>query len=511
MHLTKSLYLTGLQCKKALWIKTHRSEVLEEPDSTDMAIIKTGTEVGEFACGLFPGGKRILFSSPKHQKIELTQQWISDGVENIYEAAFEFDDVLVMVDILHRDEEGCYEIYEVKGSTWNSKEKLSELSNYISDASIQYYVLNGCGINISKVSITLLNSDYTREDELDIHQLFVCKDVTQEVVDLQNNIPRELEEFRKTLRQSNIEPDVEIGWHCNNPRKCKAKNHCWINQRGIPKFSVFNVFPLTKESKSLDLYHQGIIEVKDIPNDFELTDKQRFIVDSCKNTTSDSAQTDNTKISEFLDSLNYPLYHLDFETFALAIPEHKGARPFQKTPFQYSVHIEQEGQSIAEIDHKEFLGKQGTDPREELVKQLVEDIPKNVTVLAYSKGFEKGVLSDLAEQFNQHKTHLLNISRNMVDLADPFRKRYFYLPKMMKRYGLKTVLPLLVPRLQNAYKELDLIHDGKEAMHMYIELSEVQDEDEVKRKRKALLEYCKLDTLAMVEILAVLRNTTTQC
>ena len=117
---------------------------------------------------------------------------------------------------MHKDSNGNYELYEVKSSTWNSKKKLKDIDTYINDVSIQYYVLRGCGLNISRVSVTLLNSDYVRDGELDINKLFVHQDVMKEVLLLQDRIPIYLESFRRTLDKTEIEPDIDIGWHCNS-------------------------------------------------------------------------------------------------------------------------------------------------------------------------------------------------------------------------------------------------------------------------------------------------------
>ena len=162
IYLSKSLYLNGLQCQKYLWLKIHRKEKLQKPDTNLEAIFTTGDKVGEKACKLFPGGKQIKYDEtvPHSERIALTKKYISDGVKTIYEATFEYDGVLVMVDILNLDNDGNFEIYEVKSSTWNSKKDLKSIDTYIKDISIQYYVLNGCGLKISKAYITLLNGEY---------------------------------------------------------------------------------------------------------------------------------------------------------------------------------------------------------------------------------------------------------------------------------------------------------------------------------------------------------------
>ena len=226
--LTKSLYLRGLQCEKSLWLKINNSDVLEDEDNAISQIFETGRKVGALACNLFPNGKRISFEDTvRDQRIALTKQWIVDGVSTIYEATFEFDGVLVMVDILNRDSNGNFEIYEVKSSSWNSKKKLKDIDTYIKDVSIQYYVLNGCGLNISKAAVTLLNGDYIRGDELDINDLFIHQIVTDEAISLQDRIPDTLESFRAALNEQEKEPDIDIGWHCKNPYKCDASEYCW--------------------------------------------------------------------------------------------------------------------------------------------------------------------------------------------------------------------------------------------------------------------------------------------
>ena len=501
--LTKSLYLRGLQCEKSLWLKINNSDVLEDEDNAISQIFETGRKVGALACNLFPNGKRISFEDTvRDQRIALTKQWIVDGVSTIYEATFEFDGVLVMVDILNRDSNGNFEIYEVKSSSWNSKKKLKDIDTYIKDVSIQYYVLNGCGLNISKAAVTLLNGDYIRGDELDINDLFIHQIVTDEAISLQDRIPDTLESFRGTLNQQEKEPDIDIGWHCKKPYKCDASEYCWRVQRQIPEYSVFNIFPLTKKSKALELYHQGIVNIDEIPESFQLTDKQQLDVDASKSSIDKKPQINRDKLALFLSSLSYPFYYLDFETFQQPIPEFKGISPFQQIPFQYSVHVEQNNQTL---EHKEFLGKEGSDPREQLVKQLIKDIPMNATILAFNASFEQMVLKGLAKQFAQYEDHLLSISENIIDIAIPFQKRYYYLPQMKGKHSIKIVLPLLVPEMAEAYKELDLVHDGNEAMQAFVILGEIEDPEKIMRIRKSLIEYCRLDTLAMFKILEKLK------
>jgi hypothetical protein len=172
-------------------------------------------------------------------------------------------------------------------------------------------------------------------------------------------------------------------------------------------------------------------------------------------------------------------------------------------PFQYSLHIECKDKPL---QHKEFLAQEGTDPRYKLAQRLVEDIPSDVTVLAYNMGFEKGVIKKLAQMYDELSPHLMKIHDNIQDLMIPFQKKDYYTPAMKGSYSIKHVLPALVPQMQERYKELNHIHNGTEAMQIYPKLATMQDKQKVSELREALLRYCELDTLAMVKILERLRK-----
>ncbi len=490
MNLSKSLYTRGIQCPKSLWLKKNKQEVLTPPDASTQAVFETGNLVGELACQLFPDGKEVPFSRDYGEMIDTTKAYIDEGVQNIYEATFAYNGILVMVDILHVDPDGV-EIYEVKSST-------SVKDIYLHDVSIQYYVLKNLGFTIKSANVVHIDNTYVRGEELDINELFVVVDVTAEVVALQENIPKTLETFETYLADRVNEPDIDIGAHCNKPYECDAKEYCWRVQRGIPEYSIFNIFNLGSK-KQVELYDQGIVDIKDIPHDFDMTAKQAQAVSNYKSSVT---YIDKEAIDAFVGSLNYPIYHLDFETFQQAIPEWKGISPFIQIPFQYSLHIEHEDGSL---EHREFLAVDGSDPRELLAHKLCEDIPREVTVLAYNMGFEKGVIRKLALEYEGLSSHLLEIHDNIKDLMTPFQQKHYVTPCMNGSYSIKYVLPALVPKMQEAYKELNGVQNGGEAMQAFANLSKL-DDTEKEKMRNALLEYCKLDTLAMVKVLEKLRE-----
>ncbi|ADG93191.1 conserved hypothetical protein [Arcobacter nitrofigilis DSM 7299] len=490
MNLSKSLYTKGIQCPKALWLKKYKPSVLTPPDDAALAIFETGNIVGDLACELFPDGREVPYTTNYDEMISTTRKWLEEGVSNIYEATFNYEGILIMVDILKIDSDGV-SIYEVKSST-----EVKDI--YLHDVSIQYYVLENLGFSIKSASVVHINNEYVRGDELDINELFKIVDVTSEVETLQSNIPNILQEFETYLEDKVNEPDIDIGKHCNKPYECDAKNYCWKIQRNIPDYSVFNIFNIGSK-KQVELYTQGIIDIKDIPENFDMTANQKQAVENYKSKVS---YIDKENIKAFLENLTYPIYHLDFETYQQAIPQYKGIKPFEQIPFQYSLHIEYEDGTL---EHKEYLAQDSVDSRYELAQKLGEDIPCNVTILAYNMSFEKGVIKRLANSFTEFEEQLLAINENIQDLMTPFQKKWYVTPNMQGSYSIKYVLPALVPEFEKAYKELEGVQNGSQAMNAFASMSKLEEGDK-KKLRSALLEYCKLDTLAMVKVLERLRN-----
>ena len=492
--LSKSQYLRGLQCHKSLWLYKDGKIKPKTPSPSLKVIFDEGTRVGEIAQDLFPAGKIIQYEgSTFDEKIAETAEYIVSGETTIYEATFKFDGILVMVDILKKGTDG-WEIYEVKStSDVRNKYKAAEIKNvFLNDTAIQYYVLKGSGLDVSKASLVHLNNKYVRSGALEIDKLFSIVDLTESVVGMQSEVCEELEKIRKAL--SNGEPKIGIGVHCDKPYECDFKIHCWNN---IPDYSVFNIAGLYP-SKKFELYSSGIIKVKDVPVDFSLSDDQKLQVEVEKN---GKEVIDTEGVREFLSKLYYPLYFLDFETFTQAIPEWDGLRPNQKIPFQYSLHyVEKDG---GELFHKEFLAQEDSDPRENLAKRLVTDIPEGACVLVYNQWFEKSVIEELANQFSQYSDHLLDIHGNILDLMIPFQRKHYYTKEMKGRYSIKVVLPALMS--DSSYSNIE-INDGMEASNSYKNLPSINDKVEKDKIKEDLKIYCKQDTQSMVDLLVCLKK-----
>lgn len=484
MYLSKSDYLLFKQCQKSFWLQKKNPELFGQEKNENR--MDKGNEVTELARKLFPNGTLIPFSKDPLLMVEITKRLIEQEVQTIYEAAFIDNGLLVICDVLTRDEDG-WKVYEVKSST-EVKER------YQDDVAYQWHVIKET-IPLQSISVTYLNKKYVRQGELDIQQLFTHSVQTEYATGQTIQVAEDVLKMKEIVEKKELEMDV--GLYCNKYGKddfpCAVKEHCWSH---IPKYSVFNLSRIGK--KAFDLYYSGIVSIEDIPDNYKLSDAQKFQVKSLKEEIN---IVEKESIKEFLKTFIFPLYFLDFETYQQMIPLFDGIKPYQQVPFQYSLHIMKSLEE--ELIHKEFLAKEGTDPRRILAERLVSDIPKGVWTVAFNMAFEKMVLRELAEQFPDLAEHLMDIHDHMIDLMIPFQKKWYFTPEMKGKYSIKYVLPALYPNEETLnYQNLN-IQNGGMAMETYERLHTYPIE-EIEAIRQDLLAYCKLDTYAMVKVFVYL-------
>ena len=480
--LSKSLYIRGLQCHKSLYLQKYHPELRDELAADLLMRFSQGHEVGELAQNLFPGG--VLVTSGDYtlpEQLSMTENALASGATIIYEAAVEHDGVMARADIIKKTR-GRWNLYEVKSST-----DLKDV--YLDDVAMQYNLLSKSGLHVGKAHVIHINNEYVRQGDINVNELFKIVDVTEAVLGLQDKVEKEIKELKKML--SGPEPDIDIGEHCEDPYDCDFMGHCWKN---IPEDSVFSL--KGRGVNRYDLYRKGTIKLADIPLEI-LNAAQRLQVAAH---IDGKSRVDKASVKKFLDSLWYPIVFLDFETYTTAVPAYDGIRPYQQVPFQFSIHIiEKEG---AEPEHFEYLGDPTTDSREELLQNLLRIIPKKSCVVAYTS-FEKTILNSLGAWFPTKQKLLQQIVDNIRDLAEPFRRKVVYKPEMKGSYSIKYVLPSLVSDLK--YSDCE-IQNGGMAVEAYFKLRNRPEESEKAAIRKALLDYCKLDTYAMVKILDRLRS-----
>ncbi len=480
MYLSKSKYCKCVQCNKMLWLEKNKPDAATMIDNS--SVLDNGTEVGELAKGLFGDYIDIEFNSDLKIMIEDTKRALQNKVCNITEASFEYNGNFCSVDILRKNNNN-YEIYEVKSST--------EVSNiYIDDASYQYYVLKKCGLNVKRVCIVHLNSHYVRVGNLDLSSLFKIEDITDMAIKKQNEIENKINEINDYMERQD-EERKDIGLYCFKPYGCEYFKYCSSHLR---ENNVFDLRGMTI-NKKFDLYYSGKYTFDDLLK-CNISDKYKEQIDFELNNKEDKII--KNKIKEFLDTLRYPLYFLDFETYQQSIPEYDYVSPYEQIPFQYSLHYYENENS--KLKHKEFLSESGIDPRRLLAERLVSDIPCDVCVLAYNMSFEKRVIKKLSTLYPDLSEHLMNIYNNIKDLMIPFKNRDYYTKDMRGSYSIKYVLPALFPFDPSLdYHNLEVVHNGSEASNTFKSLNNYSKSEQLEI-RKHMLEYCGLDTYAMVKI-----------
>lgn len=485
VYLSKSKYCRAKQCNKMLWMDRNKPE--EAMPLNKDSVFETGTRVGELAKHYFGEYVDIEFNKDLSKMIEQTQKELKRIPNIIAEASFDYNNNFCSVDILKNDKDGI-EIYEVKSST-----EISDV--YLEDVSYQVYVLLNLGYNVKKANIMYINNQYVRQGELDLQQLFNVEDVTEIAYSRQKDTEDKIKEINEYM-QVKKERDEKIGMQCFEPYECAYWKYC---TKHLPEKNVFSISGMYKTEK-FALYNNGIVSY----NDLEKEDIKEKFKEQINIELSNEKIIKKTEIQEFLNTLTYPIYFLDFETFQQAIPQYDGIRPYMRIPFQYSLHyIEKEN---GELKHTEYLAPSGIEPRRELAEHLVKDIPENVCVVAYNMSFEKSVIRELAEQFEDLSNKLMNIHDNIKDLMIPFQKRWYYTKKMEGSYSIKYVLPALFPNEPDLdYHNLPVVHNGDEASSVFGALGgKTKEEQEI--IRDGLLKYCKLDTLAMVKVWGKLKE-----
>ena len=485
LFLSKSQFIRGLQCPRSLYLLKYHPELREEPEDTQVVSHETGFEVEDYALQLFPGGVEIPFDEDDFNA-QFDRTWDAlDRVDTIYGASFRHDNLMARVDILKKDG-NKWDICEVKSSA-------SIKEHYINDIAFQYYVLKNAGLPAGKTFVVYINNQYVRQGDIEVEKLFTIEDLTDTILEKQPFIEDEIKRLREML-QGDM-PDIPIGPYCNDPYECDLAGHCW---RDVQDGSVFDLkYERSAPYSKWELYEKGFLKMTEVPEDM-LGPMQKIQVKCFRDGT---PYIDREGISEFISGLWYPMYFLDFETITTPIPPFDGTRPYQQIPIQYSIHYQTGSEGT--IEHMEYLATPGIDPRKYIAERLSRIIPEDACVVVYNKSFETRILRELADSFPEYTEKMYRIIENIRDLIEPFRYFACYYPEMGNSASLKAVVPALIPDF--SYDDLE-VQDGSMAMDAYWQMCAAEDEAERQRIRRAMIEYCKRDTLVMVKLVEVLKG-----
>lgn len=480
--LSKSRVMAGLQCHKRLWWTTHEPRAPElQPDELAQAAMDRGTRVGELARNYVPGGVMIdLPYNAYTERVELTRQALESGAPTVYEASFRTGGVFVAVDILKRDDRG-FRLIEVKSST-------SVKEHHIPDVAVQAYVLRQNGLDLVGTEVMHLNRECAYPD---LSNLFIRSDVTEAVAAIEDRVPgwvaRQIEMLQGPV------PDVPIGPHCTTPYECPFMARCWPT---LPPHHVSTLYAMNR--RALELEAQGYRTIYDLPENIPLgpiADRQRRAVKEGRIIVEPT-------LGRALDAFAPPIAFLDFETVSLAVPVWEGCHPYDTVPVQFSCHVQQ---ADGRVTHHEWLAGGPADPRPTLAARLVQACEGAQTIVAYNAGFERRCIEQMAEALPALASPLRSIVARLVDLL-PVVRNHVYHPDFGGSFGLKSVLPALVPELR--YDALAIADGGTASLELERLLFNGDGLDPAAREqlRSDLLRYCHQDTWGLVKLLERLRG-----
>jgi hypothetical protein len=484
-YISKSKFIWGLQCAKLIWHAYHAKDLIPPPDAQTQAIFDQGHQVGDLAKKLFPEGIEVGQGIDDLDEVLRLSQQAVKARKPLFEAAFSYQGGFAKADILNPVAGGAWDIIEVKSST-------SVKDVYIFDMAFQAFVYAGAGLKIRRCFLLLINPDFVRHGDVDPVKFFQRHDVTAEVSAVSRQIEPSLEAMFATIRLKD-QPTVQIGPHCDDPYSCPLHDLCWSF---LPKENVLELYRGTK--KGFQLLADGINQLKDIPDGFPLTENQ---VIQRRVAVTGQPHISKPAIRAFLSQIKYPASFLDFETFATAIPLFDNTSPFEQVPFQFSLHVIRSPDSQPE--HRMFLADGRADPRLEFLQRLRDWLPEIGSIIIYNQQFEQSRLQECCQLHPKFKSWLAGVENRFVDLLKPFRAFRYYGAGQSGSASMKAVLPTLAGR---DYSHL-AIQEGATASLEFLRVNYGDvPEDERQQVRRALEEYCGLDTKGMVWILDELRR-----
>lgn len=267
------------------------------------------------------------------------------------------------------------------------------------------------------------------------------------------------------------------------------------------------------------------------------------------NHTKSNTEWISSDLPSVLKSFKYPLHFIDFETYTGAIPYHKNMRPYESIAFQWSCHtINSPG---ATPIHTEWIhtGPMFPDaselPNFEFAKSLMKQIGYTGTPFMWAT-HENTILKTILDQMDLFghedeilRQWLINTTSSkeregrLIDMNQLTSQHYFH-PQMKGKTSIKKVLPAIwshntylhkIPHFKayapetfisgvidpydtlttganNEELEEDAVSEGTAAMRAYhrIRFDNTLNQAQKEELRNQLLQYCKLDTMAMVII-----------
>lgn len=483
--LSKSSFMHSLECPLFLWLKTFHPSLLPPVDPATQRVFDQGNEVDALAKGLYPDGVEI--EGFNQAGYENTKRVMATGARVLFQPTFVADGLTARGDILVKGKFDAWDIYEVKGST-------QVKSEYYQDVAFQKICYTRAGIAIGRTNLVHINNKYVRKGAIDVNEIFISEDITDDVNDILPEISKLIPEALDILTWGK-ELSVEHLLKCPDLGKCEYVGY-WLNTlekkaleamlgelppKTVAKMIEREVFDVSRLSKPF---------LRSIPWKTPAERWPRYI--------------DTLAIQEDLQQLRYPLFFFDYETIFPAIPPFDGCSPYQQIPFQFSLYKVAAVGAIPE--QFDFLHDRFEDPRLSLIDALREAIGPSGSVISWNAAFEKGRNEEMAKAFPKHAEFLRGINKRTYDLMQIFRKKLYVDPGFSGSASLKKVMPALIPDL--SYKNLAIQEGGEASASWEILTDPNLPEDRRHQLHHDMIEYCRLDVYGMVKILEHVQKVT---
>jgi len=484
MQISKSDYMLYLRHPAWLWLKKNDKGKLPAVDANLQAIFDTGHDFEQYAEEQFAGATQLGFSDyGEYKTLPLqTAQALEEGAQTIFQGRFEYNQFTFICDVIDVVEGKLVDLYEIKSST-------SAKIDHEYDLAFQLMVLEGCGYKVRNIAVIHVNNQYVRSGEIDAAAICETTDVTEAVKARLGRTKIDTVKAFETA-SSKVCPDTSPLLTGLGPFKDWFDIYKTLEPR--LEGSVYELGSIN--AKAYEVFQeQGITTIDQIPETLPIS---KSIDNQLRAYRNGGPIADSLRIKQFLDSLEFPLYFFDYETMSSLVPYFDGMSPYIQYPFQYSLHILDSPE--AELRHVEYLHTSNSNPAEPLVAAMQSHFGESGSILAWNMGFEKSCNDRLAEFVPSAAEFLQGLNERVVDLMTPFSTGAYIDHRFKGSASIKNVLPVMVSEL--SYKVL-AVQEGGAAQRLWMQtiLDSENQEDKVKILDD-LIEYCKLDTLAMVEI-----------
>lgn len=487
MAYTTSRVVAGLRCPKLLWWRENGDDAGERDLQAGGRSRGAGRrEVRRHAQAMISGGLQISVDRRNPDQMLLdTRDAMDAGHDVIYDATFLGAGTVVHVDILSRLPEGWC-LTEVKAAARPKR-------SHVRQAAVKRHVLVAAGLDVARVEVVHLNRACRYPD---LSSLLVRSDITSEVLQHDPTVAEALDAIPAIL--SGPQPNTPTGRHCTNPYPCPLLDRCRPPQQADAVELLYRGGKRVDRLRSVGVRSLGEIPASATLNPVQQRQRRAALT---KQVVVDAA------LRGRLDRLRrFPIAFLDFECLQLPVPRWAGCGPFEMIPAQFSCHVLAEGGGLS---HHAHLAAGTEDPRPALARALLEACGEAMTVWMYSN-YEARCIRGLAAAVPELATELLAVVDRLVDMQQLLKSHVYHL-KFRGSFSIKSVLPALVPMMDYAQLE---IADGRSASSGLEALFIGDLPMESRRRsqlREALLEYCRLDTLAMValwrEMVSLTRDT----